>query len=88
MRKKMKITEEDLLDLGFERQHEAGDPSVDVNAWYYYTLDIADVCLISNDNEDAETDGWLVYLFDDVGIRFTTTEDTAQLIRLLKQNTI
>jgi hypothetical protein len=81
-----KITEQDLLDLGFERQHEAGDTSVDVNPWYYYTLDIADVCLISNDNEDSETDGWLVYFFDDVGIRFGTTEDLVQLVHLLKRN--
>lgn len=81
-----KITEEDLVELGFEKQQEIGDPSVDVNPWYYYTLDIADVCLITNDNEDVETDGWLVYFFDDVGIRFTTTEDLVQLVHLLKRN--
>ena len=81
-----KITEQDLLELGFEKQHEAGGPSVDVNAWHYYTLDIADVCLISNDNEESETDGWLVYFFDDVGIRFGTTEDLVQLVHLLKRN--
>jgi hypothetical protein len=88
MRKKAKITEQDLLDLGFERQQEIGDPSIDIKDWYYYTLDIADVCLITNDDEDAETDGWLVYFFDDVGIRFGTTEDLVQLVRLLKSNEI
>lgn len=83
-----KITEQDLIDLGFERQHEAGDPSVSVNAWHYYTLDIADVCLITNDNEDAETDGWLVYFFDDVGIRFGDLQELTILVRLLKRNII
>lgn len=81
-----KITEEDLLKLGFEKQQEIGDPSIDIKDWHYYTLDIADVCLITNDNEDAETDGWLVYFFDDVGIRFGTTKDLVQLVHLLQRN--
>lgn len=81
-----KITEKDLLELGFKKQQEIGDSSIDIDDWHYYTLDIADVCLISNDNEDAETDGWLVYFFDDVGIRFGTTEDLVQLVHLLQRN--
>lgn len=81
-----KITEQDLLDLGFERQHETAQSSGSENDWHYYTLDIADICLISNDNEDSETGGWLVYFFDDVGIRFGTTEDLVQLVHLLKRN--
>lgn len=88
MRKKMKITEEDLLELGFKKQQEIGDPSIDIDDWHYYTLNIADVCLITNDNEDAEKDGWQVYLFDDMGIKFTTTEDLVQLVHLLQRNQI
>lgn len=83
-----KITEEDLLELGFKKQQEIGDPSIDIDDWYYYTLDIADVCLITNDNEDAETDGWLVYFFDDVGIRFGDMQEITILVRLLKRNVI
>jgi hypothetical protein len=86
MRKKSKITEQDLIDLGFEKKSETVESSGSENDWHYYTLDIADMCLISNDNEDAEKDDWLVYIFDDVGIVFRNTEDLAQLVQLLKRN--
>lgn len=81
-----KITEEDLLKLGFQRQQETVESSGSKNDWHYYTLDIADICLITNDNEEAEKEGWFVYIFDHLDIRFTTTEDTAQLVHLLQRN--
>jgi hypothetical protein len=86
MRKKMKITEEDLIELGFERQQETAESSGSTTDWHYYTLNIEHICLISNDNEEAEEEGWAVYIFDYLDVKFTTTEDTAQLIQLLKQN--
>lgn len=88
MRKKMKITEEDLIELDFKKQQETAKSSGFKNDWHYYTLDIADICLITNDNEEAEKEGWFVYIFDNLDIRFTTTEDTAQLVHLLQQNQI
>jgi hypothetical protein len=86
MRKKAKITEKDLIELGFEKQQETAESSGSKNDWHYYTLDIEHICLISNDNEEAEEEGWAVYIFDYLDVKFTTTEDTAQLIHLLKQN--
>ena len=88
MRKKSKITEQDLIDLGFEKKSETAESSGSENDWHYYTLDIADMCLISNDNEDAEKDEWAVHIFDDIGIVFRNTEDIAQLVHLLKSNQI
>ena len=88
MRKKSKITEQDLIDLGFEKKSETAESSGSENDWHYYTLDIADMCLISNDNEDAEKDEWAVHIFDDIGIVFRNTEDLAQLVHLLKSNQI
>ena len=81
-----KITEQDLLDLGFERQQETAQSSGSENDWHYYTLDIADICLITNDNLEAEKEGWLTYLFDNVGIVFRDIEDLTKLINILKSN--
>lgn len=81
-----KITEQDLVDLGFERKQETTESSGSKNDWHYYTLDISNMCLISNDNEDAEKDGWSVHIFDHIDILFKNTEDLAQLVQLLKQN--
>jgi hypothetical protein len=81
-----KITEQDLLELGFERKDQTAERTGSENDWHYYTLYIADVCLITNDNEDADINGWYVELFDKEGVKFKTNEDTAQLVRLLQAN--
>ena len=86
MRKKANITEQDIIDLGFERKQQTAESSGSENDWHYYTLDIGDLCLISNDNEEAEKQGWLVYVFDNVGIVFRNTEDLTKLIQLLQRN--
>jgi hypothetical protein len=88
MRNKSKITEQDLLQLGFERKDQTAERTGSENDWHYYTLYIADVCLITNDNEDADINGWYVELFDKEGVKFETNEDTAQLVHLLKSNQI
>ena len=86
MRKKSKITEQDLIDLGFEKKSETVESSGSENDWHYYTLDIGDMCLITNDNEDAEKDQWAVYIFDNLEIVFRNSEDLVQLVHLLKRN--
>lgn len=86
MRKKSKLTEQDLLEIGFERKDQTAERTGSENDWHYYTLYIADVCLITNDNEDADINGWYVELFDKEGVKFKTNEDTAQLVRLLQAN--
>ena len=86
MRKKSKITEQDLINLGFEKKSETVESSGSENDWHYYTLDIGDMCLITNDNEDAEKDQWAVYIFDNLEIVFRNSEDLVQLVHLLKRN--
>ena len=83
-----KLTEQDLLEIGFERKDQTSEATGAKKDWHYYTLDIGDMCLITNDNEDAEKDGWAVYIFDNLEIVFRNTEDLAQLVHLLKSNQI
>jgi hypothetical protein len=80
-----KITEEDLLKLGFEKQDETAGST---NDWHYYTLDIGDICLITNDHEEAEINGWFVYIFDYSNVRFQDLQEITILVRLLRRNTI
>ena len=86
MRKKSKITEENLIDVGFNKISQTAEATGAKKDWYYYTLDIGDMCLITNDNEDAEKDQWAVYIFDNLEIVFRNTEDLAQLVQLLQRN--
>ena len=86
MRKKQKITEENLIDLGFNKISQTAEATGAKKDWHYYTLDIGDMCLITNDNEDAEKDQWAVYIFDNLEIVFRNSEDLAQLVQLLQRN--
>ena len=88
MRKKSKITEQYLLELCFERKQETVESSGSKNDWHYYTLDIGDICLITNDNEHENVNSWFVYIFDKEEVVFRNTEDLAQLVHLLKSNQI
>ena len=86
MRKKSKITEENLIDVGFNKISQTAEATGAKKDWHYYTLDIGDMCLITNDNEDAEKDQWAVYIFDNLEIVFRNSEDLAQLVQLLQRN--
>jgi hypothetical protein len=86
MRKKSKITEENLIELEFIKISQTAEATGAKKDWYYYTLDIGDMCLITNDNEDAEKDQWAVYIFDNLEIVFRNSEDLAQLVQLLQRN--
>ena len=57
------MKEQTLKDLGFEMQHETAESSGADKDWYYYTMDIGDICLITNDNEEALDNGWEVSIF-------------------------
>ena len=57
------MTEKDIKDLGFEIQHETAESSGAQEDWYYYTLDIGDICLITSDSEASNKRvGKYVYL--------------------------
>ena len=88
MRKKANITEQNLIELGFTKIDQTAEATGAKKDWYYYTLDIGDMCLITNDNEDAEKDQWAVYIFDNLEIVFRNSEDLAQLVQLLQRNQI
>jgi hypothetical protein len=48
------MTEQIFTDLGFERNLVTIEESGHDNDFYYYTLNIGDICLISNANDEAE----------------------------------
>ena len=80
------MKEQDLIDLGFERNDVSAEESGDVR-FYYYTYNITDeLSLISSDNGEAEKNGWSVEMFDYDNIEFTSKEDIEKLISLIEKN--
>jgi hypothetical protein len=74
-----------LEQLGFSKEESFDTSDNDTPDFYYYVLDIGGVCLITNDSDDAEENGWYVELFEG-DIRFTDIEQLQELITLLKKN--
>jgi hypothetical protein len=79
------MNEQLLEQLGFIKEDGFDTSDDDTPDFYYYVLDIGGVCLITNDSDDAEENGWYVELFEG-DIRFTDIEQLQELITLLKKN--
>jgi len=82
------MKEQEIKDLGFEIQRETIESSGSEKDWYYYTLDIGDICLITNDSEASIKDGWEVSIFDFPSCIIKHLGDLEVLIRIIKNNSI
>ena len=70
------MTEQDLIDLGFEKQQETPKNG----GYHYYSLGE----LLTNDNEEAEVKGWIVSLYGEVyDYHLDELIDVEDLIRIL-----
>jgi hypothetical protein len=82
------MTEQTFIDLGFERNDVPMVESGDDHDFYYYTLDIGDICLMSSSDDDAEKKGWSVTIFDSETCEIKGAGDLEDLVRILKNNLI
>ena len=56
------MNEQLLEQLGFSKEESFDTSDNDTPDFYYYVLDIGGVCLITNDSDDAEKNGWYVVM--------------------------
>ena len=75
------MREKDLIQLGFEKEDVTAEDVGTDNDFYYYTLDIEDLCLITNASDEVVDDKWKVYIFDYNGFEFT---DLLKLVKFIK----
>jgi hypothetical protein len=80
------MKEKEIKDLGFEIQHETMESSGCDKNWYFYTIDIGDICLITNDNESAIKNGWEVSIFDFSSCVIKDIIDLKSLINIINKN--
>jgi hypothetical protein len=74
------MTEQNLIDLGFERFDETSFPE-----FYYYALNVGGVDFISNADDEFKEDGiWVEILETD--IRFHGVGDLQDIIKILELN--
>lgn len=78
------ITEENLINLGFERIDQTPESSGMDYDWYYYVLDIGQVSLISKASDET-VDGSLHVNFFDYDYFITNMKDLTDLINVLRR---
>ena len=79
------MTEQSLIDLGFERTDEPVSNWGGETDFYYYSLTIGGVEFISNANDEWDNEGlWVEILETD--IRFKGSGDLEDIIRILELN--
>jgi hypothetical protein len=81
------MKEKDLKKLGFSREFTT-DLVDDEPAFYYYTLEIENLCLISSDSDAAANSGneWVVEIFSHPTFRFESAKQLKKFIRILNKN--
>jgi hypothetical protein len=80
------MTEEIFEQLGFEKVVVTIEESGHDNDFYYYTMDIGDICLMSNADDEAEKEGWYCSIFDSNTLKIRGEGDLKALVDILKLN--
>lgn len=80
------MTEEIFTELGFERTDVSMEESGCSNGFYYYALEIGDICIMSNSNEEANKNGWEAFIFDFLSMRIKGGGDLESLVKIIKNN--
>jgi hypothetical protein len=81
------MTEEIFEQLGFIKEFVSAEEAEQENGFYYYTLDIGDICLISNADDEAAKNGWECAVFDSLTLKIKGAGDLEELVKILKLNT-
>jgi hypothetical protein len=76
------ITEKNLVQFGFQKE-ESRDTIDGVPDFYYYSLDIGSLSLITNTDDVAKTDGWIVEIFEHSDFTACTKKELKNLINSL-----
>ena len=81
------MTEEIFEKLGFERTDVPIEESGNDEDFYYYTLDIGDICIMSSADYEAAEKGWEAFIFDSNTMNIKGEGDLEDLVRIIRNNT-
>lgn len=83
------MTEQELIDSGFEKQYANHTETGNGYDYHYYILELCEgICLISQDSDNViGEDGWFVKSFDIPAINIKHLEHLNAFIELVKNIT-
>jgi len=79
------MKEQIFTQLGFEKVIVPIEQSGSPHEWYYYILDIGEICLLTSASDDIKDDNWYCYLFEAESFKITDENDLVDLVNLLKK---
>lgn len=78
------MTEEELIDLGFEQVHIADAESQNGYDYYFYQKEVCDnIVLYSTDNVDVIDNSWTVKCWDIPAIRINSSMQYMQFLEAI-----
>jgi hypothetical protein len=79
------MTEQELIDAGFEKQESNHLESGNGYDYYYYILDLCEgVCLLSCDSDEVVDDKWYIKSFDIPSLTIKTTSHLKEFLELVR----
>jgi len=79
------MKEEIFIELGFKKTIVPTEISGSPSEWYYYTLDIGDLCLITSASDEIKDDNWYCHFFESDNFKIDNETDLRDLITILKR---
>lgn len=75
------MTEQELIDLGFEKVNITNDESQNGYDYYYYYKEVVlNIALHSTDSDDVKNDNWQLKCFEIPSIQINTPEEYLRFI--------
>ena len=81
------MNEDIFKTLGFERINVSVEESGFDQPYYYYELNIGDICFITCANDEAVDNKWSCSIFDSIDFTLSQESDLVTMVEIIKRNT-
>lgn len=80
------MNEDIFKTLRFERVDVSIEESGFDQPYYYYELNIGDICFITCANDEAVDDKWSCSIFDSIDFTLSQESDLVTMVEIIKRN--
>jgi hypothetical protein len=78
------MKEEVFIELGFEKIIVPPEQSGSPNDWYYYSLDIGNLSLLTSASDEIVDGNWYCYFVESDDFKMDNEADLRDLVRILR----
>jgi len=78
------MKEEVFIELGFEKIIVPPEQSGSPNDWYYYSLDIGNLSLLTSASDEIVDSNWYCYFVESDDFKMDNEADLRDLVRILR----